>query len=785
MAAATVAALTLALVSAGCRTPTAIPTASLLEPLARPVPHPPDESDAAAAHLAEAALAGDTPAMERALDQLYAAEAERSRLEREEAEARNRRRGPRVRPKVLGLHNPPEGRPIVPHALNLVNSSLENPIAYRRASARLLLRADLDAGLRERLQRAVNDDPLRLARKRTWDTRQIYFAHVFNSVSAPLGRSLVTGVAMAPYQLSMAVVHFAAGLWERTGMTVQERQALVHRKRFLAAHPHAPEVPDIARKVEKSEAKLRKLRRKRTLERAHVALDAHQPELASVLAEHALLSSPGNEEAKRVLEEADAQIARRDELRARSLAAAEDGPRDLALAPEETRALVESLLVDSRELVRETRALRRAAPGPELRDESDFVLALAQYESGYESRSWENIADLAERSPRRSNMARYAAALDESSWQNPYGSYVERKRRGRSRSALVEIFGRWANGPRYRKLPRPLAYLLDLPAVAQTVITTPVRFLLTGLRDRPDFQGPAAVAGYRYLALHPDGQHSRELIEWLFEYEKSQKNWPAALRLADFQPGFDPESRRELVEETAKLGLQAADRIDRPDLRNTVLRDVVRQYPDSDAGYMAGILAREEVKLASPQRIRMTRQFLRENPQIAGTGGLGLRPALLDGELYNGELHPTGVTFLGGRVVEFNLVDESGDEENAPVKVRHEVSSERLARCAAMLEETTLRNARIDPDDELAPDPERDLYFERARLGLTEDLDRRPSAQSTYVFEGMRERYGMVRGRDSILPFDLVVTGSFLDLSIGAYPRWRQPRETPDAFLYR
>ncbi len=143
------------------------------------------------------------------------------------------------------------------------------------------------------------------------------------------------------------------------------------------------------------------------------------------------------------------------------------------------------------------------------------------------------------------------------------------------------------------------------------------------------------------------------------------------------------------------------------------------------------------------------------------------------------------MTFLGGRVVEFNLVDESGDEEDAPVKVRHEVSNERLARCAAMLEETTLRNARIDPDDELAPDPERDLYFERARLGLTEDLDRRPSAQSTYVFEGMRERYGMVRGRDSILPFDLVVTGSFLDLSIGAYPRWRQPKETPDAFHYR
>jgi hypothetical protein len=49
----------------------------------------------------------------------------------------------------------------------------------------------------------------------------------------------------------------------------------------------------------------------------------------------------------------------------------------------------------------------------------------------------------------------------------------------------------------------------------------------------------------------------------------------------------------------------------------------------------------------------------------------------------------------------------------------------------------------------------------------------------------MRERYGMVRARDSILPFDLVLQGSFHDLSLGAFPRIRAPKETPDAFLYK
>ena len=82
-------------------------------------------------------------------------------------------------------------------------------------------------------------------------------------------------------------------------------------------------------------------------------------------------------------------------------------------------------------------------------------------------------------------------------------------------------------------------------------------------------------------------------------------------------------------------------------------------------------------------------------------------------------------------------------------------------------------------------DGSRDQYFERARLGLTDDIDPRATAESTYVYEGMAERYGLVRSRESILPFDIVVQGSVRDLGLGAFPRWREPELTPDAFLYR
>jgi len=42
-----------------------------------------------------------------------------------------------------------------------------------------------------------------------------------------------------------------------------------------------------------------------------------------------------------------------------------------------------------------------------------------------------------------------------------------------------------------------------------------------------------------------------------------------------------------------------------------------------------------------------------------------------------------------------------------------------------------------------------------------------------------------VRSRESVLPFDIVFSASLSGLDLGAFPRIRPPRETPDAMLYR
>ena len=66
------------------------------------------------------------------------------------------------------------------------------------------------------------------------------------------------------------------------------------------------------------------------------------------------------------------------------------------------------------------------------------------------------------------------------------------------------------------------------------------------------------------------------------------------------------------------------------------------------------------------QSIRMTRGFLIENPQVSGPHSLGIRQALIDGDNANGELHPRGVSFIGGRYLEFEFLAASGDEDDPP-----------------------------------------------------------------------------------------------------------------------
>jgi hypothetical protein len=302
--------------------------------------------------------------------------------------------------------------------------------------------------------------------------------------------------------------------------------------------------------------------------------------------------------------------------------------------------------------------------------------------------------------------------------------------------------------------------------------------------QHPDRRVPALLAR-RYLERFPEGEEAHDLRDWLLDYEQGRKNHVGALRVAESAPAPDPQRIARLREDAAEQALAMAEKERRLEVRVPLLQEVASQFPGTAGAREAGAAVREEIERATAQRIRISKGYLLENPSVVGRSGLALRPELLDGELANGELHAQGVTLLGGGMIELAFIGARGRAGQEPVLRRERVSEERLARLVAQLDEASEQIARTDRDLRFEPDARRDLYFERARLGVADAADARPQARSSYEYIGLRERYGVVRGRESILPAEIVLQGSFTDFSLGAFPRFHPPKATPDQVLYR
>ena len=766
--------IVLAWAATGCLTPPTVVVDDLLEPLARPTLWVPTDTDLAAARLARAALVAQSiPANEPG-------------------------KAPQVEPAVenalselSSMNLTKDDEKLVPLAIDLRNSTLDDPIAYRAASRKLEHRGHLDPRLVGRLDDTIDDDPIDLARRRQLDGWHRLWARTFNAVSQPLGSTAITGFVLAPYQLANSLIHWLADFSNTEPLSMTDRQALVLRQDFLLQHPNTELTERLEGKIERSTILLEKTLALRRVRAAETALDHGKPALAQHQAEVALdtLSAHPSENSRlrkrvlRAIAESSEQVAESSRRRIRSLESV-PGPIE---SRREARALAHTLLTkpsDSPELDLRL-ADYRSKRGNSADGLSEYIFTLRQHESGYDRVVRKRLARLATVGPKRDKMARHAQALLDDTSQNPFGAFERLERRATRDELAWRLAGEWVRRTRYPNLPTPVAYLIDTPTIIITIVLAPLRAMIAPWTGSPDFRRAPALAAYRYLRKFPNGDEQHVVVEWLYDYESHEKRWGQALRLADMIPEFDAEERLDLVEKVTHKRLESVDRLDRRDNRSAVLKGLAREFPDSEGGKAAGLRARAELEDASPQHIRITKSFLLENPAVAGPNGIGLNPRLLNDDDADGELHPDGVLLRGGRVLEFYLIAEGKTHKDPPESRPRKISKQRLSQIASTLDEAVQRNGLIDADARQSADASRDVYLERASLGLTENVDARPTAESTHVYQSLRERYGLVRGRDSVLPFDIVVRGSLGELSLGAFPRWRTPRETPDAFLYR
>jgi hypothetical protein len=425
------------------------------------------------------------------------------------------------------------------------------------------------------------------------------------------------------------------------------------------------------------------------------------------------------------------------------------------------------------ELIEESSVFSQFGSG--LGDEIAYIEALVRKEAGDERGFFEDLERLSKQDLRRSSMARHARTTLLDPAQNPYRALEAARRADRRNRAMWLLLGSRANGPPKRDLPRPIEWALGIPGMVISVVTSPLR-VIRYPSVRPRFGGPVLHTGEKYVARFPYGVHADEVHAELEGLYATRRQWSRALEHHRKRNDAKAETVARYRDRIAERTLLAARSTRHRDVRISIYRSVIEEYPDTPHAETA----RRELQIMmteyTPQNIRLSREFLEESPELWGPGALALNPELFDEDAGDGELAEEGVTLLGGTLIRIELVDAEPAVQKIP--------PDDFARFIALLEQATYERLLLDERETPVPDPQRDLFFERARLGLTDRPDLRSSASSDAVFLGTREKFGMVRRRESPLPVELVLQGGLEDFSFAAFPRIKLPRGTRDSYLY-
>ena len=710
----------------------------------------PDTSERIAAHLAAAVLVG----------RRHEAEAARTALEHEEAARAER-------------GEPPSG--LCDNAAELF-AATGGSDSFPERARELLKRKDLDPALRRRLELARDSSQLDVAGTRLAEETRWKLGALFNRIVEPLSTMAISG-AFNPIAASRSALSTLLTAHQFPIASARQRQALHAYDDWLERHPEHPDAPEVARRADDLRDKLARERVHEDLRAADAAAEHGEWRAVDILAQRAQAQLPEDPHAAQLASRADAILFEREAHAKRSLEVHALAPESL---DESQRAAWERLTravaaAPYAEIAARAADYHATSPPAELASVSRLVGAFGPLGRGDEDGFAESLALVPRSRGAADTASRQAGALLADPVLNAWPAYQAAETADdRGRLAWI-AFGAYAHGAQKRDLWRPLEYLVDLPSMAMTVALFPLR-IVQYPAARSHFGAGVLQAGERYVTSHPQGAHAQEIHETLESMYASKGQPNAALRHAEARCDPDAKKIAQYRKDAAAQILAAADKQSRIDLKVAYLGTVLKEFPETPAAVEARKKFIETRANASPQRIRLTREFLLEHPSLWAPGALGIRPELLDGRQSNGEIAETGVTMLGKNVVEIAL------EGRDPVT--SQVPPDDFARFIARLEEVSRTDLATDDRERAVADPARDAFFSSSRLGLVDAGDARPAARSDAVFQSTHEKHGYIRSRESILPVDLVLRGDISTFGLSAFPRIRLPESTPDAMLY-
>lgn len=580
------------------------------------------------------------------------------------------------------------------HVRELHHGNLPDRETYRDAQQKALAAAP--PGAPQRLIRA------RLGRDELERAESLVAEHRIGRWNALLNRLLasVDLITLASGSYVTAAVETALVEMQRTRaprLPEAERKALALYKRFLDRFPDDPGSTGVAEKVTALEADRKGLWIHQHLTSARAALEEGRIEDAEFHADLAAVVGPEADDVEELFRELAQARGTREESRRRQLSVAEtDTLSDVGPAQSrEVRALLYTLVRgDAASAMERARDLERRYAGEPLGALAKDVRAVAQEMGGRHEEARQTLREMARSSSSRRRQKRARILLDSPEY-NHLGALDRARTRHRLEQVRFVMLGR--NFLEKNVLIGAAPVITHGVAGAATLGTANILIvssnLLEMLSGNPVSNQTVMDAAARYVRFRKDSEESGDVYRVLGEAYESKGHLHKALPYYRLSGKLSAERIRELEEKAGRTLLKAAEESASAGRQRTLYAAILQHYPDTTAGEKArGRLAR--LVSVKSRGLRLSKQFLVENPQLYGPHGLGLRTALFDGRVDNMELAGNGLNILGRNSVLLHYDTPWG------VRTRtYPVSERRVEALEGRLREKHYELAALDADE--------------------------------------------------------------------------------------
>jgi hypothetical protein len=531
------------------------------------------------------------------------------------------------------------------HVQDLVNNTVLEREPYL-AAQRAALKNSPSEQRKKYLEAIINQDDLNQADQLMRRSSTNFWGGMVNRLLSSVD---LVGIASGNYigaAMETAVSQLYA-LADRD-MPIEERRALARDLDYLKRFPNDPRSAEIRRRVESLDKKKMAALAQKQLTKADEALARGESDKALFYAELASFFDPQSRDVQKTLDRAKILSKERDESQKKALTAIQE-PRAPAERDEDVKRLLQALsLRDAHQVERVAVDIDKKYSGTALSDAARDAESVAMEMKGWHEAAKRAVEQIIRSAINPEAKAR-ASTLLQSREYNLLGSFEDARSDRRLQSAKYVLLGE-------DLLKKNLLYAAGAVAVGgpaglgATMVMVNAMMMGNNLyqvaTNNPVSAQPVIDAGVAYVRNHPNSENASEVYKVLAEAFEERGMLDKAINYYELSGTASKGKIADLNEKMAKVYLNAATKNKDRAAQESYLTTILDIYPESPSAAEA---TKKLAELAKDENrgLRMSKQFLMENPEVYGPRGLGLKPSLFDGNTANMELAERGVNLLG------------------------------------------------------------------------------------------------------------------------------------------